>query len=126
MSTTAAAFYHAQNAALQARQHELETLACKALVNSFDAKTATIEQSRDYADCIYHLHPKDMGGTEAVMLKIVIAFCLACMVLGTGLGWSENGEVIDAVGGGVIGLCASVVFCLLVLLVWTAVAFLFT
>lgn len=127
MSTTAAAFYHAQNATLQAQEHKAKTVACKSLVSGFDSKTATVEQSQDYARCINHLYPSELSSVEAVMLKVAIVFCLACAAFGARHFWKRDDEDwFSALMGFFIGMCFGFVTVLVLAAVILSVLFLFT
>lgn len=61
---------------------------CKATVATFDSKTATVAESKGYAECIRVLHPDPMTAGETVFLKIAFLFVVACAVFG---GWHAGG-----------------------------------
>lgn len=60
---------------------------CKATMPKFDAKTATVPEMSDYADCVNTLHPNDIGPDATIALKIIFVIALAGMIIGA---WSER------------------------------------
>lgn len=110
MSTTAAIYhFNTQNAISQAEAREAKTLACKGVVDTFDSKTATIEQSQDYARCINHLYPAQLEGAEALMLKVAIVLCFMCAIYGAMHFGKKEGDWFSALMGFLIGFCFAVV-----------------
>lgn len=68
-------------AAQRAREHEE---ACKTMLPSYEAKGATVEEMRVYADCVHTVHGTGEGltGGEALLLKIAIVIVLISGVVG--------------------------------------------
>ena len=127
MSTAAATHYfNTQNAINQAEAREAKTVACKGVVNSFDSKTATIEQSKDYAQCINHLYPAQLKSGEALMLKVVIVFCFMCAIYGASAFWKEDSKLFSIAMGFTVGLCVGVCASLIIGSIVLAAIFLFT
>ena len=74
-------------AAASARARRAE---CVAIEATFDARTATVEQKRDYADCIGVLYPDPMTAAETVLFKIAIVLCFVGAGIGAWFGWRED------------------------------------
>lgn len=127
MSTTAATHhFNTQSIHAQSQAREAKTLACKGVVDSFDSKTATVEQSQDYARCVNHLYPDQLSDGQTLILKVVIVFCLFCAAFGARHFWKEDYHWFSATLGFFIGICGGVAAVLILAGVIISIGFLFT
>lgn len=59
---------------------EAKTFNCTRTTESFDSKTATLEQKQKYAECVQHLHPIKTE-QEVVLYKAAsVLFLVSCLV----------------------------------------------
>lgn len=61
-----------------AMAHNANIKACEAVVNSFDAKGATVDAMRQYADCVDLLYTDP---NENVLLRVGLALCFVGAIL---------------------------------------------
>lgn len=87
-STGIAVVAVAQSSVAMQMANETRMAACKTAMPLYDAKTATVEQARDYAECVRLLYPTDLPSGMAVALKV--AFVLALIAGGVGA-WRGDG-----------------------------------
>jgi len=73
-------------------------IACEGILNSFDAKAATVEAMRVYADCVNRLHPEDLTPDQAGMLKIVLSLCFVGAAIGAYRGFEDDGIGMSILG----------------------------
>lgn len=99
MSTsTSIAISSAQSSAAMAEAAHAKRIACEGVLNSFDAKGATVEAMRVYADCVNRLHPEDLTPDQAGMLKIVLTLCFVGAAIGAYKGYEEDGIPFSVLG----------------------------
>lgn len=67
-------------AAAQAR--EAKIIACKTNIDSFDSKTATVAQMKQYADCIDTVYPSDVSPSGVIAFKVIFVIALIGMFIG--------------------------------------------
>jgi hypothetical protein len=81
-------------------------------MSNYDSKTATVEQSKSYANCVQMLHPEPMPEGAAIILKVVFICVLIGMGVGVWKGWKEEGPVGSLFGmvlGGALPLILAVI-----------------
>lgn len=84
MSTSIAIFTaaSAQAAAASAMAAMAREDACKVTLATYKPEGATVEEMRDYADCVRLIHPRDMVGNELIAVKVCILIVFACAAYG--------------------------------------------
>lgn len=100
MATSAVAVSLAASAAAQAANAE-HISRCTRTEMMFNAKTATIEQKLDYADCVQFLYPVHNTTTGA---KLIIGSFLIAFILGCIYGAIKERDLMGAVMYGIIGI----------------------
>lgn len=93
--------------------------ACKSLMNSYEAKTATIAQAREYASCVDHLYPHDMTGAEVIFYKVAIVSIILGVLVGAWMNRNDDtfGRIWGPVAGAFMGGAAVFgLFCTVALL----------
>jgi len=60
---------------------DAKNIACKSYIHSFDSKTATIQESKQYSECINIIYPKE--GSSFLMIVLISSamiglFCGMC------------------------------------------------
>lgn len=119
MSTsTAIAISSAQSSAALAAAAQAKRIACEGIILNFDAKGATVEAMRVYADCVNRLHPEDLTPDQAGALKIVLALCFIGAAFGAYKGYEEDG-IVSAImffimGFVITGVALVIIYLLLV------------
>ena len=98
---------------------------CVAVEATFDSRTATVEQKREYADCIDLLYPDPPTATEATLLKVAIVLCFIGAGAGTWWGWRED-RLFGATIGFFIGAVGVVIGLGVLLLAAAGIAFVFS
>lgn len=81
-SATMAIITTSQASAAAASAHAARVSECKMVVNLFDSKTATIQESQNFADCIKILHPKPMSEDAVIVGKVFFVLALIGMCIG--------------------------------------------
>lgn len=128
MGATSAAFAAsaaASSAAATAAANEARRAQCAVLMPNYSHKTATAQESREYASCVQFLAPVQIDPTGAVLLKIVIALALLAIPVGGWVG-SQSGDIVGTVLGALIGptLVGLVAFALFAIV--AGIAFIFS
>ncbi len=82
---------------------------CVARMPNFDAKTATVQQAREYASCVHRVYgsgePMDPGAVIA--LKLIVALSFVGLIAGGVYGWRDSwGDWFDVVMWAVVGAIA--------------------
>jgi hypothetical protein len=67
-------------AAAQAR--EAKIIACKTNIDSFDSKTATMAQMKQYADCVDTVYPSDVSPSGVIAFKVIFVIAIIGMLVG--------------------------------------------
>lgn len=98
---------------------------CEMIVKDYDAHTATVEQKRDYADCVETLYPDPLTPGQAIVIKVVIVLCLLSAVAGAKKGADDDG-IVGACVGFVVGIVLALLACGVVAALFLALAFLFS
>ena len=75
VSTAIAIASYGQSAAAIAMAHEAKITACQNLVGNFDAKSASVDAMKAYADCVELLHPQNMSIDDINAIRLVLACC---------------------------------------------------
>lgn len=113
MSTSIAISSSASAASLaaQAQARKARKDACESVLNSFDAKGATVEHKKTYAECVQLLHPDPMTHSETFAMKGLFVVLLIGLVIGAIYGWQEDGPEMALLFGllGAIVLPAGIV-----------------
>ncbi len=84
----------AQQAAEAARV--AKTAECKQIINSYDAKNASVAQAQTYGECVQFVYPKPSEpytGFEIVAIKVCIVILLLGTIAGGVWGWKEDGPM---------------------------------
>ena len=79
---------------------------------------------REYAGCVYRLHPAPLEPIDLMALKVVVAVLLVGMAVGVVREWRDSysrSPIDEIMFGSIIGLCFSGVGMLLVAGVWFGV-----
>lgn len=111
VSTAIAVSASMQAAAAAAQAHAARLAACNALMATYESKTASVGQIRQYAGCAQDLYPEpEMPVEQVYALKIAIALLLISPLLG--LLWAyRRGDgspfdyVMGAIGGAIFMAC---------------------
>lgn len=113
----------AQAAAASARAARAE---CIATMPDYNPKTATVQEMRYYADCVYRVHGSGEPMPDGVVLVIKVAVVLLLVGFGVGA-WKgrEEGGIIDGFVYGVVGAAAVFAVLLVGALLLAGVGFLF-
>lgn len=116
----------AQAAAASARAAKAE---CIANMGNYDPKTATVQQQRDYASCVFRLHgdgePMDAGA--AIALKAVILLSFVGAGIGAWIGYRDSyDDWLMAVAGGFFGAAAPWLGAFILALAAAGLSFLFS
>ena len=102
---SAAAVIIATNAASE--QREIRITQCKDLVGRFDSTTTvTVEQAREYADCINTLYPREFRPEAILVLKAIFVIALIGMVVEVRRSWRRshsNSYIGDCAVAGIFG-----------------------
>lgn len=95
MSATAIAISSAASASAAAASARARKAECMVRLEQYDVKTATVEQARDYASCVYTLHGsgEPLDPASAMLLKICIILVLAGAAVGGYRGWNYDGLI---------------------------------
>lgn len=109
-----------QSAAANAAAREAKEKACVVLVQSYEAKGATVEEMRSYAECVNTLHPDDLSPGAVSALKVCV---LVCFGFAAFFWWRERKswatDLFDQLAMSFVGFGVGVVVCLAVaLLLW--------
>lgn len=97
----------------QATADRAAIVACRQGVKGYQNDTATVEQARQYADCVDRLYPDPMSGSSVMLLKGVIIICFLGVIIG-GL-WGhlqDEGVFFGALAGFLFAISALVVLAL--------------
>lgn len=111
MSATFIAINSAQNAA-QAASRAAAKARCESELKSYDAGTASVEQMRDYARCVFTVHGSGEPLDPNVILALKVTIIVSLIAAGVGFvrGWTKG----DGLGDGLLfGLAGAI-------LVWVA------
>jgi hypothetical protein len=68
-------------AALQAA-NEAKVTACKALMGQYDSHTATVQEVKDYGNCVQLVYPEPISGEGLLIAKVLIVCVLVGLVTG--------------------------------------------
>ena len=106
----------AQAAAASARAARAE---CLAAMPHHNPKTATVQEMRYYADCVYRVHGsgEPMSPESVLGLKFAVFLLLAGFAVGAWKGWEDEGALgafMWGVAGAAMVFAALLVFALLV------------
>jgi hypothetical protein len=98
---------------------------CEKLVNSYDASTATVDQAREYAKCVYTLYGdgQPLDPVAVLLLKATILLAFAGGAIGAWHGHRKEG-LFGAACFGVLGLASGPVLVGVLALLFAALAFL--
>ncbi len=105
MDTTAIAIASAANANAAAARQAAHRAECRALMPSYQDVTATVEQRREYAECVGLLYPHELTGSALTAAKFWVLIALVSIPVGAWLGWQED-ETPGAMMGAILGPCA--------------------
>ena len=125
MSTTVAlSSMAATQSAIAANQAaQAKTAACKALVTTYKHESSTVAEMREYADCVYRLHPSEMSPDVLIALKVLVFLLLVSMPIG---GWVMRYEDWSGRCAGVVAApCIVALVALVIWLIGAGVLFLF-
>lgn len=102
-----------QAAAANAAAREAKEKACVVLIQSYEAKGATVEEMRSYAECVNTLHPDDLSPGAVSALKVCVLVCFACAVI---FWWRErrdwDGDIAGQFMCWLIGFLVGAVLCI--------------
>lgn len=63
-------------------QQAIKKLKCEGVIKDFDSKISTIEQKKEYANCINFKYPDQIDGSFIIYFKIVFVICLISGIFG--------------------------------------------
>ena len=122
-AASAAAAAAAASASASAARAKKAT--CNIKVDSFDSYKATIQEKKEYADCVKYLHPDPMSSDTAIVIKVAIIFVIGCTIFGFLRGaWKDGFE--GSMVFGLRGLSCSALFVLLAFLAVIGIQFVFS
>lgn len=98
-------------------------IACEGLMSTYDAQTASVQQMRDYADCVRTLHPSNISGARGLVAVVLIG-----IVIGAIIGVIKHEDMHEsrfggALIGGIIGLVCTMVIGLLLVAIGFVLGF---
>lgn len=116
-ATSSVATVVAVNANIQA--NAAQHTACVALLNSYNAQTATIEHAKQYAHCVTNVYPDPISNNGVSVIKGgIIAFFLFCIIGGI-ITYKMSDEILAGVMIGAGAFFISLfVFFLIGFLIW--------
>lgn len=102
-----------QATAAQLEAARAKRIACEAMMPAYKHEGATLEQARQYAECVGVLYPAEMTDGQITAAKAVVALVLIGVVVGAIKGWKDDGEAMTAVlfalmGG--VGVVIAIIF----------------
>lgn len=69
-----------------------KTYYCNQIMPEFNAKTATVEQKQDYADCVDHFYPS-MTPADIIAVKVMIIAAFISFVIASVYFFKEDGLI---------------------------------
>lgn len=128
MSAAVIAAVTASNAGAAAAAARRRREQCQVVLDGFNPNGATVEDKQAYASCVNYMMPihHDASAGEIAAEKAFVALIFVAALLGAWYGKREFGEWLDAFFGAIFGVALFVGACLLVGLVATGFAFLFS
>jgi membrane associated rhomboid family serine protease len=81
---------------------------CMVFMKGYQNDTASVEQARTYAACVYTVHGSGVP-ISSFELKIVIAVVIACMACVGWLSWRTDHDPLSAAMGCIGGMCGGCV-----------------
>lgn len=114
MSATGVAIGAAAQAQATAAMIAAENARCTAVLTQPLMTTASVDEKRDYAGCIFRVHGSGEPMTEAsaILLKLLIVVCFVGAGFGAWVGWRQEGgpfAVMGLVIGAMTAGCAAFV-----------------
>lgn len=107
-------------ASIQAQ--EAREITCKTFISSYDAKTANVDEMKEYSSCIQTLYPSKPEGNELLGLQLSFALIGVMFLCGIYRGVKkERGDIEGIIITGV--LWGFVTFCVIVSVFGVAIAF---
>ena len=102
MSATAIAVHGAGSggAAYVAMKHHDEE--CLRVIQSYDSKTATVEQMQAYSGCVQRLYPNTMHPEGLIAFKVLIVFSFIFWVGSSWVSREYSDSLFEAIGMGFI------------------------
>ena len=82
MSTTIALIASTQAAQASVAAHKAKLVACTYIMERFEPKAATLEQTQSYADCVSTVYPKQMAHEDVIILKAFFVIAILGMLFG--------------------------------------------
>lgn len=121
VSTGMSAAALAQSSAAVAAAQEAKRTACEGFMPTFDAKTASVEAMRRYADCVDLLYAEPLTDAQTLVLKLVLVACFIGGGVGAWVGWDDgfNG-VVGPILGFLVGFVMTGVGLLIIGLLFAA------
>jgi len=116
LSAAAAGNAAAANYAAQQARKEAHQAKCKIVLAQFDSKTGSVEQAREYSECVQFMYPVEDNSPAPMSVKISIACILICAIVGMIIGATHmrDDEPIDMFMAGLVGLISGCVGALIV------------
>lgn len=102
----------ASSSAAQQAAREAKKSACVSIESAFDPKTSSIQEKKQYSECIEVNYPDPvvMNYESKMAIKFSIVLVVACAVIGVIRAYRNSGDIEDAafgaVGGFLFGLLA--------------------
>lgn len=131
ISIALSAAANANAAAANAAAQRAKTIACQSLIKGYENDSATVEQARQYSECISRIYPDEMQAGDVLLLKAWI-FCVFIGVLiglwpiANHLSFSSSPDVGDRFMGAIVGFCFGAIAPLALYGAWLALKFVVT
>jgi hypothetical protein len=112
MSATVAiiAATSASNSAAIAAADRAQDTACQAVIQGFNAQTATTQAQIAYADCVHRLNPAPITGDGKVAVAVIMVALIAAFVIGALTSDDYMGDsLVGRFLGGLVGLTVAFV-----------------
>ena len=115
MSATVAiiAATSASNSAAIAAADRAQDTACQAVIQGFNAQTATTQAQIAYADCVHRLNPQPITGDGKIIVASLMLVLIAGFLHGALNGWYGSDTLFDRFMFGLFGMLIAFVAWLL-------------
>jgi len=93
------------------------------MMPTYTHQTATVDQMRNYAECVSRIYPQSASGNELLVLKIAVAFLFVGVIIGI---WRGVNSYEGPIEGAFLGFAGALILEIIIFLVVAGLAFLFS